>query len=174
MGDINAQLNTLCTDAINQQKSAETKASIYYYINVFISIISIISGTAIAALAFSSVSWKSEITATLGIIIATLKTISTTINLESKASTFKSLSVKLRQLVRRILQLESQDPKTINTALTEVYKTFDDIDLSIFNESNSLGRLVSASDDVSGIRSIPQGSPSTSPGYTLIDVVPTN
>lgn len=154
MEDINAQLDTLYLDVVDQQKKASFKASLYQTLNILITIISIVSGTLIASLALSNFSWKNSANATLGIVVAVLKTLSAAMNLETKASTFKTLSVKLRQLTRKILQFDTQDVASINASLNQLYTTFDDLDTSLFNETNSLGRLVSVGEDLANMRGL--------------------
>ena len=184
---VTSQLDALYREALEEERSASRKSSLLHLCNVFIVVVSIVSGTLIASLALSDYSWKNPVTATLGIIIAALKTITTAFNFEMKAATFKQISVKLRRLTRHILQVENEDTAVINKMLTDLYKEFDDLDVSLFNESNSLGRLVYAPDIESannspsrGVRSITprdkvaqiprSGSSPHGKTYTLLDL----
>lgn len=177
---VTAQLDLLYQETLAEERSSSRKSDFFHLCNVFIVVISIVSGTLIASLALSNYPWKNPVTATLGIVIATLKTITTAFNFETKASTFKQLSVKLRRLSRHILQIENEDTAVINKMLTDLYKEFDDLDVSLFNESNSLGRLVTSPDIESansspsrGVRSITPRKLNTSvekPPYTLLDL----
>lgn len=160
---VTAQLDLLYQETIAEERSASRKSDIFHFCNVFVVVVSIVSGTLIASLALSDYSWKNLVTATLGIVIAALKTITTVFNFETKAATFKQISVKLRRLTRHILQVESEDTAVINKMLTDLYKEFDDLDVSLFNESNSLGRLVYAPDIESASNSPNRGVRSITP-----------
>ena len=94
-----------------------------------------ISGAVIGLLAKSNYTWKDDVILILGAIIVIAKTVTSTINLDQQALTYKQISIKLRDLSFTILTSTSAADPALQSKLASLYKEFDDLDQSLFSES---------------------------------------
>lgn len=123
------QLYQVC---LQKEKEAGWKASIFGLMNTLINVIVLISGMIVLTLSPSSYEWKNTALLIIGAVISTLKTLSITVDFHRKAIIFEQISIKMRRLVRTLV---SADPEQVGKMMDQLYKEFDDLDLSLFSES---------------------------------------
>jgi len=130
-------VDKLIDECDSKSETAQRHADYMRTINTFISIFIIISGTIVTAIGFNGdgngISNYTQIV--FGGLITIAKSISSTLSLEKKCYTDKSLALKFRKLSRRLLSLKQMKASKmdINNTLVRVYQEFDELDLKLFS-----------------------------------------
>jgi len=117
---------------VQKEKEAALKASIFGLIHTCLNIFVLVSGMVVLTLSPSSYPWKDTALLIIGGIISTIKTLTITIDFQHKAIVFEQISIKMRRLVRTLI---SENPEQVGKTMDQLYKEFDDLDLSLFSES---------------------------------------
>ena len=139
---IKQQLDTLYASCISEAGSAGRKASIFKVLNIVLMLSITLSGAAISIVSTSNLSWKTPVLITLGLNISTIKILTAAFQPEYKAAMFKQLQIKLRRLARTVAMETDYNSENINSKLSGFYEQMDDLDIALFNEETSVGKMV--------------------------------